>query len=160
MDSVGAFSSIPPRVLLKKDIRSYIHCKIGKIGDFDMYVAFQALFDKEIKLKLENKIVETLGLTNALNFPKNFKNELIRVVLSHFHDGIFWLENLIQVKKRMISRVTGYPTTNKVKAFRSTARAEIEKNTSASWDGRALKIASIVDPEVKFMEHVIGYKIF
>lgn len=55
IDLVGAFSSIPPRVLLVKDVRSYIQCKIGEIGDFDMYAAYQKLCREDGILKPEYK---------------------------------------------------------------------------------------------------------
>lgn len=82
IDSVGAFSSIPPRVLLVKDVRSYIHCKIGETGDIDMYAAYQKLCGEDGKLKSEHKLLKVLGLMIALNFLKDFKSEWISVVLS------------------------------------------------------------------------------
>lgn len=36
IDDKGMFSSIQPRVLLVKDIVSYIHCNISEIGDFEL----------------------------------------------------------------------------------------------------------------------------
>lgn len=117
IDLTSTFSSIPPRVLLTEDIRSYIHYKIGEIGDFNMYIAYQALCNEKMELKPELKFIETLGLTHALDFLKDFKNEWIRVVLSRYHKGTFQLDRPIKVTKGMISRVTGYPTTDKAKAF-------------------------------------------
>ena len=44
-------------------------------------------------LKDEYKIVETKGLTRALEFLTVFKIEWIRLVLSRTHDGSLWLED-------------------------------------------------------------------
>lgn len=62
IDSTGAFSSIPPWVLLVEDVRSYIHCKIGEIGDFDMSSAYQKLCGEDGCLKPGHKQLEVIGL--------------------------------------------------------------------------------------------------
>ena len=62
-------------------------------------------------LKEEYKIIEKKGLTRALDFPNVFRIEWIRIVLSRIHDGSLWLENgPINITKRIIHRVTSYPT--------------------------------------------------
>ena len=59
-------------------------------------------------LKGEYKIVETKGLTHALEFPTIFKTEWIRLVLSRIHDGILWLEyGPVKISKRIFYRVIG-----------------------------------------------------
>lgn len=88
----------------------------------------------------------------------NLRNQAY--VVSRFHDRKFWLDKPIEVTKKIISRVTGYPTTDKAKAFQSSSHPDVENNMGGQWDGRALNISTIKDPAVKFAAHVIGYKIF
>lgn len=44
-DNMGAFSSIPNKLLLTEDVRAYIHYKIGEVGDFKTIVAYQQICD-------------------------------------------------------------------------------------------------------------------
>ena len=61
-------------------------------------------------LKDEYKIVETKGLTRALEFLTIFKIEWIRLVLSRIHDGNLWLEDgPMKISKRIVHRVTPNP---------------------------------------------------
>ena len=61
-----------------------------------------------------------------------FKTELIRIVLSQIHDGSLWLENgPIKITKRIIHKVTGYPTLDRPKTLRSDSKEVIEKNVGA-----------------------------
>ena len=63
------------------------------------------------KLKDESQIVERKGLTPVLDTPTIFKIEWIKIVLSQIHDGCIWLEKRpVKIKKRIVHRVTGYPT--------------------------------------------------
>lgn len=117
IDLVGAFSSIPPSVLLVKDVSSYIHCKIGEVGDFETIVVFQQLCGKDGKLKPEYNQIEKIGFSCAIHFLQKFKIERIRIVLSQYHNGKFWSDKPVVVTKKMLSRVIGYPTTDKAKAF-------------------------------------------
>ena len=81
-------------------------------------------------LKDEYKIVETKGLTCALDFPTIFKTKWIRISLRKIHDGSLWLEDgPVKISKRIIHRVTGYPTLEWPKTLRSDSKESIEKNT-------------------------------
>ena len=63
------------------------------------------------KLKDEYQIFERKGLTHALDTPMVFKTEWIKIVLSRFHDICIWLEKgRVKIMKRIVHRVTGYPT--------------------------------------------------
>ena len=69
-------------------------------------------------LKEEYNIVEKKGLTRALDFPTVFKIEWIRLVLRRIHDGYLWLEGgPVKITKRIIHRVTGYPTLDQPKTL-------------------------------------------
>ena len=74
-------------------------------------------------LKDKYKIVERKGLTRALGFPTAFKTEWVRIILSRIHDGSLWLEDApIKISKRIIHRVTGYPTLDRHKTLRSDSK--------------------------------------
>ena len=86
-------------------------------------------------LKDEYKIVETKGLTLALKFLTIFKIEWITVVLSRIHDGSLCLEDgLVKISKRIVHRVTWYPTIDQPKTLRSDSKEVIEKNTGVKWN--------------------------
>ena len=102
----------------------------------EIFNAFDKLCDKGI-LKDEFFIVEKKGLTKALVFPTVFKIEWIHIVLSRIHDGAFWLETgPVKITKKIVHRVTGFPTLDRPKTLRSDKREAIEKNTGAKWNNR------------------------
>ena len=102
-------------------------------------------------LKDEFKIAERKGLTRALGFPTVFKIEWIRIMLRRIHDGCFWLEDApIKITKRIIHRVTRYPTLDRHKTLRSDSKEVIEKNTGAKWNKRGMTTNTIHDPLVEF----------
>lgn len=75
-----------------------------------MRKVYDGLCEKSV-LKEEFKIIESKGLTCALDFPTIFKTEWIRILLGQIHHGSLWLEGgPIKISKRIINRVTGYPT--------------------------------------------------
>ena len=80
-DPASALSMIPNKVVMVQDMRKCYNCKIGAIGDLEIYNYFDKLCDKGV-LKDEFSIVEKKGLTKALVFPIVFKTEWIRIVLS------------------------------------------------------------------------------
>lgn len=105
-------------------------CKIGEVGDYEIRAVYQKLCDEGI-LKDEFKIIKRKGLTDALDFPRNFKEILRRI-----NDMELWLENgLIKNLKKMIHDVAGYPTIDKKKMMHCQSREEIESNTKSEWNG-------------------------
>lgn len=81
IDNVGVVSSITPRFLTMKDIRSCYKCNIGEIRDFEVREAYEKLCVNGI-LKEKFKIIVDKGLTCALGFPNIFKVEWINIVLN------------------------------------------------------------------------------
>ena len=80
-------------------------------------------------MKEEFKIVERKGLTQTLDFSNVFKIEWLRIVFNRIHDGFLWLDNgPINIIKRIIHRVIGYPTLDLPKMLRSDSKETIEKN--------------------------------
>ena len=118
---------IPDKVVMVQDVRKCYNCKIGAIGDLEIYNAFDKLCDKGI-LKDEFSIVEKKGLTKALVFPIVFKTEWICIVLSRIHDGAFWLEQgLVKITKKIVHRVTSFPTLDWPKTPCNDSKEDIKK---------------------------------
>ena len=134
---------ISDKVVMVQDVRKCYNCKIGAIGDLEIFNAFDKLCDNGT-LKDEFSIVEKKGLTKALVFPSIFKTEWIRIVLSRIHDGSFWLEQgPVKITKKMIHKVTGFPTLDRPKTLRSDKKETIEKNTGAKWNNRGMTIDTV-----------------
>ena len=74
-------SKIPPNVLMINDERDFYTYKIEEEGDFELRESYGKLYENGV-LKDKFKIMKTKGLTHALGFPQNFKNEWIRIILS------------------------------------------------------------------------------
>ena len=145
-EPAGALSMIPPKVVMIQDVCKCYNCKVGIIGDMDLRDVYDILCDNGV-LKEEFSIVEKKGLTRALDFPTAFKIEWIKIVLRRIHDGYIWLESgLVKITKRVIHRVTGFPTLDQPRALRSNAKKTIEKNIGARWNKRGMTIETISNP--------------
>ena len=89
------------------------------------------------------------------------KTKWIKIGLSRIHDGCIWLEGgLVKITKRVIHRVTRFPTLDWPMALRSDAKETIEKNTGARWNKRGMTIDTITDPLVNFVVRVISHKFY
>ena len=130
-DPTRALSMIPPKVVMVQDVRRCYNCKNGVIGDMEIWEAYKKLCENGV-LKEEFQIVEKKGLNSGIDFPTIFRTEWIRIELGRIHDGCLWLEDgPIKISKRIIQRVTGYPTLEWPKTLRSDSKEVIEKNTGA-----------------------------
>ena len=85
---MGELSSIPPKVIMIHDVRSCYMCKVKEVGDYEIREAYEKLCD-EGTLKDQFKTIERKGLTQALEFLRNFRIEWIKVILSRIHDMKF-----------------------------------------------------------------------
>lgn len=79
-DAFCALSSIPPRIIMIHDVRSCYICKIGETGDFEIRNVYDRLCI-DGKLKDEHKHIVEARITRALDFPKFFKVEWIKIIL-------------------------------------------------------------------------------
>lgn len=123
-DMSGALSMIPPQVLMIQDIRCCYTCKVKSIGDMEIRELYGKLCENGV-LK-EYKVVKRKVLTRALDFPNIFKIEWIKIVLSRIHDNYVWLEDgPIKITKRIIHRLTRYPTLDKPKTMRSEQKRKL-----------------------------------
>lgn len=159
-DPASALSAIPPKVVMVQDVRKCYNCKIGAIGDLEIFNAYDKLCENKI-LKIEFSIIERKGLTKTLEFPIIFKIEWICIILSRIHDGAFWLEaGPVKFTKKTIHRVTGIPTLDRPKTLRSDKREVIERNTGARWNNRGMAIDTITDPLLDFAVRIISHKFY
>lgn len=134
--------------------------KIGAIYDLEIFQAYDKLCDNGI-LKDEFLVVEKKGLTNVVVFPIVFKIEWIHIVLSQIHDGSLWLETKpIKITKKIVHRVTGFPTLDRSKTLRSDKREAIEKNTGAKQNNRGMTIGTIIEPLLDFVVRIISHKFY
>ena len=90
-----------------------------------------------------------------------FKTEWIHIVLSRIHDGAFWLEKgPMKITKKMVYRVTGFPTLDQPKTLRSDKKETIEKNIGAKWNNKGMTIDTITNPLLEFVVKVISHKFY
>lgn len=63
-DTLGAFSQIPKGVVYAQDPRMYIHCNIEELGDEEIKTMYKTeICDDTDNVKIEHKVIETLGFT-------------------------------------------------------------------------------------------------
>lgn len=155
----GSHSSIPPRVLLIHDIRSFYHYFIQELGNLKLDQACAVLCENDV-LKLEHKNLKVKGFTHIIQMPKNFWINWIKLILRQFHDMSFWLEKTYPVTKKMIHRIIGYPMIEKSKTTKTLGQVELKTLTLVEWDGRGMKLNNVTHMEIKFCIHVITHKIY
>lgn len=159
-DPASALSVIPPKVIMIQDVRKCYNCKVRGVGDLELREAYNRLCENGA-LKEEFNIVEKKGLTRALEFTTAFKTEWIKIMLSKIHDNYIWLEGgPIRITKKIIHRVTRFPTLEQQKSLRNDAKETIEKNTGAKWNKRGMTIDTITDPLVNFAVRVISHNFY
>ena len=64
------------------------------------------------------------------------------------------------ITKRILHRVTGFPTLDQPKTLRSDKKEAIEKNTGAKWNKRGMTIDTITYPLLDFVVRVISHKFY
>ena len=132
-------------------------CKIGEVGNYEIREYYEKMCNEGI-LKHKFQIVERIGLTHALEFLKKFKVGWIKVVLRRIHDMKYWLQNSpVEITKKMIHRVTGYPTLDKKKTMWCLSHEEVKAKTGAECNGCGLSITNISSPLIEFIVRVIAH---
>ena len=67
---------------------------------------------------------------------------------------------MIKISKRIVHRVTRYPTLDWLKTLQSDSKEVIEKNIGAKWNKRVMTIETIIDPLLDFTTRVISHKFY
>ena len=81
--------------------------------------------------------------------------------MSRIHDSLVWLDSgPIKISKRIIHRVTRYPTLDWLKTMRRESKEVIAKNTRAMWNKRGMTIETITNPLIDFVVRVIAHKFY
>ena len=81
LDTTGAQSQIPPKVLLVNDICLHFHYAIQEIETLQMDETLKSFCVNGV-LKLEHQHLEEKGLTHIPHMPHNFFVKWIRFILS------------------------------------------------------------------------------
>ena len=66
----------------------------------------------------------------------------------------------VKITKRIVHRVTGFPTLEWPRAIRSDAKDILKKNTGAQWNKRGMTIDTIMNPLTDFTIQVIAHKFY
>ena len=77
---------IPLQLVMIQDVRKCYNYKLASLGDLEIQEAYDRLC-VDRKLKEEYQIIKKKGLTHALEIPKVFKAEWVKIVLSRIHEG-------------------------------------------------------------------------
>ena len=62
--------------------------------------------------------------------------------------------------KKIVHRVTGYPTLDQPKTLRSDSKEVIKKNIGAKWNKHGMTIETIIDPLLDFSIRDISNKFY
>ena len=66
----------------------------------------------------------------------------------------------MKITKKIVHRVTGFPTLDRPKRLRSEKRKKIENNTGAKWNNMGMTIDTIKDPLLDFSMRIISHKFY
>lgn len=158
-DNVGEFSQIPKGFVFVEDPRMYIHCHIEELGDEEIKSMYKIIIcDDSDNVKLEHKIVETLGFTKILSIL-DFSKEFIKIILSRVHGAFFQLESVHKITKEVVKVVTGLPSIgNRPDKTKKVSNDLVMNPTSATSDKRSLRLNDVTDINVKFISMILCYK--
>lgn len=112
-DSTGAFSKIPDGMMYVEDVRAYIHCILEDLGIKGIKSLYQSMIlGSSGTIKPKYKEIEDLGLFGIL-YILEFKDEVIRYILSRFHNEFMWLDRPYMITKEAIKKSLTYPKLDK-----------------------------------------------
>ena len=66
----------------------------------------------------------------------------------------------MKITKRIVHRVTGFPTLDRPKMLHSNSKEVIERNTRAKWNKRGMAIDIVIDPLLDFVVKVFSHKFY
>lgn len=79
-------------------------------------------------------------------------------MLSRVHGEFIWLDRPHKITKEPIRAITSLPQVGQ-KPEKKTSNDQINKLTSATSDSRSMRVITITDKDVKFINMIIGYKV-
>ena len=159
-DPIGEFLQVLENVLHVEDIRSYIHCEIKSIGDTEIHKELEKICNNDLSLKPEYTYLEQLNLVKHMFYTDLDNHEWTRIILRKVHDDLLWLGNLIIcINNDLIQKVTGLRNEGCIPINIKNVRKLVETNLNTSFDGRNMKINTIQDDGVRFINKFLGYKV-
>ena len=66
----------------------------------------------------------------------------------------------MKITKRIVHRVTSFPTLERPQAIKSDAKEVIKKNTGTQWNKRGMTIDTSTKPLIDFVVRVIAHKFY
>lgn len=157
-DSAGALSRVPDGVMYVKDVRACSHCNLEDLGTEDIKSMYQfVILGDSGTIKPKFKAIEDLGLTGIL-YILEFKDELIKYVLTRVHNEFIWLDMPYMITKEAIRDVTNLPRVGQ-EPGKKISNTEVEKLTTVTHDTRSMRISTITNMDIKFASMMIGYKV-
>lgn len=156
-DTIGAFSKIPKRVVYAEDPRIYIHCHIEELGDDEIKNIYRTMIcDENGNIKLEHRVVETLGFVDILSIL-DFPKDVIRIVLSRVHGEFFWLDSIYKITKEEVKATTGLPSTSsRPDRTKRVSNDTVMDLTDATFDKMSLRVNDVKDTNVRFLSMILG----
>lgn len=158
-DTLGAFSKIPKGVVYAEDPRMYIHCHIEEPGAEEIMNMYRTkICDENGNVKVEHKMVETLGFVDILSIP-DFPKDVILIVLRRVHGEFFWLDSIHKITKEAVRAVIGLPSTSsRPNRTKKVSNDTVMNLTGATFDKISLRVNDVKDINVRFVSMILGYK--
>lgn len=116
------------------------------------------LLDKNGGIKPEFSHLKDQGFIDILEMLE-FYHEIIRYVLSRVHGEFMWLEHPHKITKDAIWAITSLPQVGQRLDKKKISNNEVTKLTDATIDNRSMRISTIRDKDVQFVNIVIEYKV-
>lgn len=126
LNPTSAQSQIFPKLLLVHEIHSFQDYSIQELGNIAIHEAFNELF-VDGALKPEHQNLETKGLAHISHIPRDFQVKWIKIILRCVHNGQLYLDQPIQITKKMIHRITRLTMLNKAKMTKTLGQVELAK---------------------------------
>lgn len=130
------------------------------MGSFTIFKRYWTLCDEQGVINDQFRRVPDKGFHHVVNFIDKFEEDHFRYVLSRIHDQFMWLDRQHKITKESIHVVTRLWATGEVRMLRTIPKDEVTRLTKSKWDGRAMTINEIDDPEVKYAYMVIRYRVY
>lgn len=163
IDLVGAFSNIPIRVVLAKDVRSYVHVKMEEFGHhgkmLDLQTEKMINEHNQVNPEFDNLVKKNLNTWN--NFPNFYYDEKwVKIAMSKFHDGFIWLDQTHLITKDVMRAIIGLSDSGEILKLKFAKNKIVMDLISATFDKISFVIDNVCNPTVKYLSMMVINKIY
>lgn len=119
---IGAFSSLPARVVCLDDIQKFIDVQIEEYDNVNFI-----FFEDSLSRENLHSIVE-LG-HKGLDIQSEFSmiiDEVVNIILSRIHDDCIWFDKLYQIRKKSLKAIINLCLDGTIHAKKSIRNKEVE----------------------------------